>query len=537
MADGWIDETPCGGWPWEGVEPGPGLAAAVAGVEVDALPGEATASLLKACDRLLGWAQVQAGRAMVAVSDAVTEASRPAPGVVSSDRDAWLGEELAAALRVAPATALGKAAAAEEVLRVHPRLGEAVESGALSWTQASVLGQGVRPLRGLRDDRGRDLAEVALSVLLPDAGRYPPARLRERVAAFVVRLAPQAAAERRRREARDRTGVEWWAESDGMACLAVRGLAPDLLALRGRIHAAADRLRERTADGQPGAAAGQPDAQAGQPGGAGEGEAPTLGQWRVGALLAAFGVTPLDPALAAATASAAAPGATAPTTVGQCSTTAPGASADPGSAADHGPSSRPGHVADPAPPRPEVRILIDLATLFGLVDAPAELEGYGPIDPELARALAADADWVRWVSDPVTGHLLDAGTRRLPTPAMARQVRARDARCSHPTCGRRAAGCDVDHVPAYRRTGRTHMDQLAVACPRHNRRRDQAGWLAEPHPAVDLTGGPAPVWTSPLGQRYATLRSPLLPASPPGRPPPPPQDTDAPPDPDDLPPF
>ncbi|WP_185981580.1 HNH endonuclease signature motif containing protein [Skermania sp. ID1734] len=43
--------------------------------------------------------------------------------------------------------------------------------------------------------------------------------------------------------------------------------------------------------------------------------------------------------------------------------------------------------------KPLVQITIDVVTLLGLVSNPAYLAGHGPIDPELARQLAADGTW------------------------------------------------------------------------------------------------------------------------------------------------
>jgi hypothetical protein len=169
-----------------------------------------------------------------------------------------------------------------------------------------------------------------------------------------------------------------------------------------------------------------------------------------------------------------------------------------------------------------VRVTIDIATLLGLAQDPGWLDGYGPIDPDLAKALAAEGDWIRWVTDPVSGYLLDAGDRRFPGTRLARFIKARDALCAHPTCGVRASRCDIDHVPEYRRTHQTRADQLTLTCPKHNRGRDPAGWTAAPAEVVDPFAGPEPVWTTPLGQRYRTITDPKLPhtCAPPGNVPP-----------------
>ncbi len=55
----------------------------------------------------------------------------------------------------------------------------------------------------------------------------------------------------------------------------------------------------------------------------------------------------------------------------------------------------------------QLQVTIDLPTLLGLADNPAELPGHGPLPPHLARELAADADWIWFTTDP----------QRRPSPA------------------------------------------------------------------------------------------------------------------------
>ncbi|MEZ5117088.1 MAG: DUF222 domain-containing protein [Candidatus Nanopelagicales bacterium] len=491
MAEGWFDLSADGGWPWEGLAPGPQLAAVLAEVDGSSLPGQARVSLLRACEALAGWVAVRSAHALVDVADAVQAAAGDRGAATSSS--SWVGEEVGAALRLAPRTAVGRVAAAWDLVRRWPVLGEQVASGVLTWGQARVVAEGVAVLAGCLDAQGRDLAQVAVQRLLWTAHRYPPARLRERVTACVLALDPAAAARRRRRAVREESGVSWWSEPDGMGCVAVRGAAPDLLRLREAIHAHARHAQTAAS------AAGSTAGSAGDAEGAGGVEF-TVGQWRVAAVLDAFGL----------------PSATYPTTPTPAAGSGPGSDASSGAAPDAGAGC--GRVGFG---RPVVGVVVDLATLLDLADAPGQLPGYGPIDPDLARALAGDADWVRWVSDPVTGHLLDEGTRRFPGARLARFIQARDARCSHPGCGARSARCDVDHVPAYRDGGSTRADRLAATCPKHNRGRDAAGWTAVPDPITDPYAGPEPVWTSPLGRTYRTTTTEVLPhPTGPSRPPP-----------------
>ncbi|MFG1781797.1 DUF222 domain-containing protein [Rhodococcus oryzae] len=57
------------------------------------------------------------------------------------------------------------------------------------------------------------------------------------------------------------------------------------------------------------------------------------------------------------------------------------------------------HLPRPERPKPEVHIHIDLESLLRLADRPGQLEGHGPIDPELARLLAGDATWQAVITD------------------------------------------------------------------------------------------------------------------------------------------
>lgn len=95
----------------------------------------------------------------------------------------------------------------------------------------------------------------------------------------------------------------------------------------------------------------------------------------------------------------------------------------------------------------------------------AVLEGYGPVTPDVARALAMGGVWQRLVTDPTSGTVLDVGrTRYTPPPDMADLVRARDRYCVRPGCGARAQGCDLDHTTPFHLGGRTAVDNLGALC-------------------------------------------------------------------------
>lgn len=144
-----------------------------------------------------------------------------------------------------------------------------------------------------------------------------------------------------------------------------------------------------------------------------------------------------------------------------------------------------------------VRFTVDAATLLRLADNPAELDGYGPIPPELARQLAADGNWQRMVTDPVSGHLLDFGQRTYRPPiALARYLRARDVTCRFPGCNRRARRADLDHAQPWNAGGATSAANMGGLCRRHHNGKTHGRWSVKSH----ADGGAT--FASPAGHEY-----------------------------------
>src|SRR5690606_27650488 len=123
-----------------------------------------------------------------------------------------------------------------------------------------------------------------------------------------------------------------------------------------------------------------------------------------------------------------------------------------------------------------------------------------PIDPALARALAADARWRRIITDPPAGTPIDVGTTIYrPPAAMRRRVTHRDQTCRFPGCAVSAMACELDHLTAHKPDGTggpTADANLLSLCKRHHRLRHQTHWHARlhDHGIVD--------WTSPTGRKY-----------------------------------
>lgn len=146
-----------------------------------------------------------------------------------------------------------------------------------------------------------------------------------------------------------------------------------------------------------------------------------------------------------------------------------------------------------------VNVTIDLSTLLGLNENPGQLAGYGAIPASVARALASDGKWKRFITDPQTGALLDYGRETYSPPqALIDFLIARDRTCRFPGCRRSAALSDLDHAQSWEEGGTTSLDNLGALCRRHHLLKTHGGWSIESRADGSCT------WTSPLGKIYQT---------------------------------
>jgi hypothetical protein len=213
-------------------------------------------------------------------------------------------------------------------------------------------------------------ARAAEQLVLDRAGRLTPGALRAAIARAVMEVAPGTARKRRETAARD-ARVERWAEDSGNAALAGHELPPDeVLAADQRITAWARELKK----------AGL------------EGDMDVLRARAFLDLLLGQDSRPRE--------NAAGPAAS------------PAGGAVPGGAVPGGFGGR-------------VNLTVPLATLTGLADRPGEISGIGPVDPWLARDLAAAAarnpktTWCVTVTDG-QGHAVAHGCAR-PEPKSHRK--------------------------------------------------------------------------------------------------------------------
>ena len=146
-----------------------------------------------------------------------------------------------------------------------------------------------------------------------------------------------------------------------------------------------------------------------------------------------------------------------------------------------------------------VNVTIDLPTLLGLAENPGQLAGYGPIPASVARELASDAKWKRFITEPQTGNLLDFGRESYEPPQQLKDfLIARDRTCRFPGCRRSALLSDLDHAESWDSGGSTSPDNIGALCRRHHRLKTHDGWKIESFADGSCT------WTSPLGKQFFT---------------------------------
>jgi len=500
-----------------------------------ALTDDELIGVLRAWRRQACWAQA---RELAAVAELARR--RPAEGTPPA---AALGEFPAAiseftADEVAMALTLTGRAAGVELdlaldLAARPATAAALETGQIDMPRAKILVSLLGPLAPAH-------ADAVEAQILPRAGQMTTGQLRAALGRAVLAVDPDAA-RRRREDAEREARVEHWADPEGTASLAGRGLPP------AAALTASSRLTQIAAAWKKHGAQGGMDLL------------------RAHAYLALLNGQPVDTPPAGLLPPVLVPGHPGPDSVlaagrgGRDGAAAPGPDGAPaagglggpgrGLAAD-GPQALPAGLRGPGPGGPPptaglINLTVPLTTLLGLADGPGDAGGHGPLDaaatrqlartlaghpatrwqiiittpdgqalahgtaPGPARAKAGAGDSGRWwaitvTAEPITtgpcGHrTAEPGYRT--SPALQRLIRARTVTCSGPGCRRPAARCDLDHTIPHDSDGLTCECNLGPACRHCHRRKQTPGWeLTQPTPGT-MT------WTTPAGRRYTTLPS------------------------------
>ena len=151
-----------------------------------------------------------------------------------------------------------------------------------------------------------------------------------------------------------------------------------------------------------------------------------------------------------------------------------------------------------------INITMDLPTALGMADNPAELAGYGPIPASVARTLSADGKWRRFITDPLTGNLLDYGRETyVPPQPLVDFLTARDRICRFPGCSQPSRISDIDHAIPWEEGGHTAPGNLGLLCRRHHRMKTHNGWKLISHEDGSCS------WTSPAGKEIFVPSRPI----------------------------
>ncbi len=383
--------------------------------------------------------------------------TRRDPGELSE-----VGQELSAATNLAPITASCRTDLACETVARLPRTLGHLEAGRYTLRHVEIV---ERATRQLTDEQSR-----AVDRQLPAR----PLLLKRRLAEAIARIDPELL-NRKIERARESRGVDFWTDAlDGTAGLSVHGP----LASAATIKAAVDTLAGPTRPG----------------------ECRSLDQRRFDAVhdwaRTVLGLA--DPTIPRRAGLAGAAGLTG-------GTAGDGGSGDDGGRGAAGGRPGSGGSAAPAscgacgrtgPARIPINVTIGLEALLRLSEAPGDLNGE-PIPAEVARELAADGRWRRFVIERATGRLLDVGAATYrPGAALARFVRGRDRTCTFPSCTRPAERCDLDHITEFSRGGPTTAPNLGPKCRSHHRLRHEYGWTTSRTPEAHTD------WTAPSGRVY-----------------------------------
>jgi len=431
------------------------------------LPAAARIDYLSALERQISWLQAMMQRAIVAVAgEEGSKSDDIFTGVDDAER-----EDVAAALRMSTGTAQIRIDVARTLINHLPNVCSALAMGEISPAHATVIAR--ESASAIRDGMGPAHIYSIEQSALAYAEFHTPTQVANKVRTTIAKLAPEPFEEIAER-ARDTRRVSCFREVDGLSTIVAILPAEDaqivMKAIENFIHAqVANEAITLNARGVSAAGVGARAAGAG----AGAGVASD-----------------------SANDSEVAPGehrsmdmkrADALTSIATWSLQQ--------STVDVKLHRRP----------VTVNVTIDLPTLLGLAENPGQLAGYGAIPASVARALASDGKWQRFITDPQTGTLLDFGRESYEPPqALIDFLIARDRTCRFPGCRHSAARADLDHAQSWESGGKTSPENLGALCRRHHRLKTHGGWKLKSHSDGACT------WTSPLGKIYEVPARPML---------------------------
>jgi hypothetical protein len=471
---------------------------------------------LAALEKQNGWLQALMQTAFVAIADDQRESLEYGESGVDDEER----EEIAAALRLSPATAQAKMDTARILVNQLPATCAALASGEISVAHATVIARESAPL--LRGGIDREVIAQIEKSAIANAEFHTPAQVANKIRTAVSRALPTECEESFAR-AHELRKVSCYPERDGMATVIALLSAPDaqsvLIAIerhlqrkdREALQSSSSRnsiatqnstslqtsatTQNSSATTQNSSATTQNSLSRGTDL-ANSAEIPN--PWRVDNRRADAFVEIINEFL---TSDVLDQTATDQTATDQ---TATDQTATDQTDLTNRNLSKQKQIKNLGRKPVTINVTIDLPTLLNMAEHPGQLSGYGPIPASLARELAADGNWKRFITDPTSGELLDIGRKSYrPSQHLVDFLIARDRTCRFPGCRYPAHRSDIDHVTPWDDGGKTTPENLGSLCRRHHRLKTHGGWK------VTSASDGSCEWISPNGKHYLVPSRPV----------------------------
>ena len=442
---------------------------------------------LAALEKQNGWLQSVMQTAFVAIADDQRESLEYGESGVDDEER----EEIAAALRLSPATAQAKLDTARILVNELPATCAALASGEISAAHANVIARESAPL--LRGGIDRELISQIEKSALASAEFHTPAQVANKIRTAVARALPVECEESFAR-AHELRKVSCYPERDGMATVIALLSAPDaqsvMVAIERHLQRK-DRQALHLISAQNSYATDQNSATD-QNTLSGNNDLATSSEignpWKIDNRRADAFIEIINQYLTTDIADQAGADQTG---ADQTATLA-------------GNLSKQKKIKNINRKPISINVTVDLPTLLGIAENPAQLTGYGPIPASLARELAADGNWQRFITDPRSGELLDLGRKSYrPSQYLVDFLLARDRTCRFPGCRYPAHRSDIDHVTPWDEGGKTTPENLGALCRRHHRLKTHGGWK------VTSASDGSCEWISPNGKHYLVPSRPV----------------------------
>ena len=452
---------------------------------------------LAALEKQNGWLQSVMQTAFVAIADDQRESLEYGESGVDDEER----EEIAAALRLSPATAQAKLDTARILVNELPATCAALASGEISAAHANVIARESAPL--LRGGIDRELIAQIEKSAIASAEFHTPAQVANKIRTAVARALPVECEESFAR-AHELRKVSCYPERDGMATVIALLSAPDaqsvMVAIERHLQRK-DRQALHLISAQNSYATDQNSATD-QNTLSGNNDLATSSEitnpWKIDNRRADAFIEIINQYLTTDIADQTGADQTGADQTGadQTATDQTGTSA--------GNLSKQKKIKNINRKPISINVTVDLPTLLGIAENPAQLTGYGPIPASLARELAADGNWQRFITDPRSGELLDLGRKSYrPSQYLVDFLLARDRTCRFPGCRYPAHRSDIDHVTPWDEGGKTTPENLGALCRRHHRLKTHGGWK------VTSASDGSCEWISPNGKHYLVPSRPV----------------------------